>query len=336
MHFYLHSFSDRIFLITLALLAAVVAGGALHLHRVLLLDRPATIACAFFAGMERKLNRPGRAAGTRRLRGVLLVVVTWAGCMGVGWLVGGLSETSPWGMGLEVALLTLGLPIGEGYAQARSVQRAFGDKENARGFALVAPLARRDDMPSDMHMALRSMVEYLALHFSRRTVAPVFWYVALGLPAMLFVAALGVMDRTFGSRASVYASFGAAAARLDDIAQIVPARIAALLFAVAASCAPGCNPGRALRGMAAGAGKTVSPNNGVVLGAVAGALGVALAGPRAFKGVPIPDAWIDFGTAKLALVHLARMNYLYLCAVCLLTVGVAAMNIRDFSFPLSP
>lgn len=334
MDFALHTFADRVFLLALALSAALLLGGPRRFHRLLLLDAPGRAGRRFLLALERKLNRKGRSKATRRWRGVaaLLAVLLLCGVLGAG--VGIFSALSPWGVVLEVLLMALLLPMRPALEDAASVLAAAHGKDKTALYAQTAVFARRDEAVTDAHTALRVTVEYLALHLSRRVVAPAVWYMALGLPGMLAVTALGVIDRAFGSKAPAYAPFMAWIAGLDRLMQLVPARMTALLLVLASILAPGCNPGRAMKGMLAGGSLTVSPNSGVVLGAVAGALGVALGGPRRWLGWKVEDRWIEFGSARLEGQHLARMRYLYFYASCLLTLAFAAANVRQF--PMLP
>lgn len=328
---YLHSFSDRLLLLMLALYVSVLCGGPLALHRFLLLDKPAALLRGLLAAAGRKLNRTQRSDTTRRLRGFLLVAVALVVGLGVGVLTGKIAETTRWSVVFEVVLVAYLLPMRASFDLIRELRRLLHEKSNEGASQLAASLGGRDEAPRDRHSMIRAGIEYLALQFSTRIVAPVFWYIMLGLPALIFVVALAVMDQLFGSRAKAYAAFGSTAARLDALAQLIPARISVLLLALAAVFSPGCNPARALKGAATGGTKTVSPNRGVILGAVAGTLGITLAGPRTSLGWAIRDEWIDFGPARVLPVHLARMLHLYAGAVGLLLLLVTALNLRNAS-----
>lgn len=325
---YLHSFSDRVLLLTLAFAASLLLGGPRALHRLLLLDLPARLGRGVLAALGRKLNRAQRGRGARRIRGILLVLVVLGFCIGAGMLAEELAVLGKGGVIFEVALVAYLLPVRAVFERARDVRRALQEKNKPRAAELALPISRRDALPGDAHATIRVTVEYLALQFSRRVVAPVFWYLLVGFPAMLFVVALEVMDGMFGSRSATYAAFGSTTARLDDVVQLIPARIAAVLLALASIIAPGCNPLQSLRVAVGAGGGTVSPNSGAVLGAAAGALGLSLGGPRGFLGWAIQDRWIGSGTARVETVHLARMLYLYLCAAILVFLLVAAMNMR--------
>ncbi len=331
----LHSVSDRVLILTLALLASAFFGGPLSVHRFLLLDRPGKWTEGFFAALGRKLNRTNRSPGTRRLRGAIFIVLVVVLCIAAGSTIGRIAESTQWSLAIEVLILAYLLPVRTSLDRVREIRRTLHDKQETKARKLAETLARRDkETLTDKHAITRSAIEYLALQYSRRLIAPSLWYLLLGLPAAFVVVALGLMDAMFGSRAKAYGPYGAVAARLDDIAQLVPARIASFMFAVAALFSPACSPFRALRGAVAGSVQTVSPNSGAVLGAVAGALGLSLAGPRIFLGWSVKDAWIDYGTAKAEVVHLARMQYLYINAVILLLLLAAVMNIRQFDVAL--
>ena len=129
-------------------------------------------------------------------------------------------------------------------------------------------------------------VESAAENFSDGVIAPAFWYLIGGLPAMLAYKAINTADSMIGRRSERYRAFGWASARLDDLVNLIPARISALLIAAAAPA-----QSRALATAWRDARKHVSPNAGWPEAAMAGGLGVSLGGPRRYEG-----AWLDGAT----------------------------------------
>ena len=112
-------------------------------------------------------------------------------------------------------------------------------------------------------------------------VAPLLWAAVAGVPGVLAYRAVNTLDAMIGNRSPRYARFGWAAARLDDAANIAPARVAAVLTALCAPLAGGSAAG-AVRAWRRDAGRHPSPNAGVVEAAFAGALGVRLGGPTQY------------------------------------------------------
>ena len=154
-----------------------------------------------------------------------------------------------------------------------------GDVEAAR--RLLPSLCGRDPARLDAEGLTRAALESVAENTSDAAVAPLLWAAAGGAPAVLLYRAINTMDAMIGHRSQRYIRFGWAAARLDDLANYVGARVTAVL---AALCAPivGGSPSGALRSWQRDAARHPSPNAGVVEAAFAGALGVRLGGPTQY------------------------------------------------------
>ena len=153
------------------------------------------------------------------------------------------------------------------------------DVEAAR--RLLPSLCGRDPARLDGSGLTRAALESVAENTSDAQVAPLLWAAVGGTPAVLGYRAVNTLDAMIGHRSPRYARFGWAAARLDDLANYVGARVTAMLVA---ACAPlvGGSPSGALRTWRRDAGRHPSPNAGVVEAAFAGALGVRLGGPTQY------------------------------------------------------
>ena len=154
------------------------------------------------------------------------------------------------------------------------------DVEAAR--RLLPSLCGRDPARLDGSGLTRAALESVAENTSDAQVAPLLWAAVGGTPAVLGYRAVNTLDAMIGHRSPRYARFGWAAARLDDLANYVGARVTAMLVA---ACAPvvGGSPSDALRTWRRDAGRHPSPNAGVVEAAFAGALGVRLGGPTQYR-----------------------------------------------------
>ncbi|GEE03427.1 cobalamin biosynthesis protein CobD [Gordonia spumicola] len=146
-----------------------------------------------------------------------------------------------------------------------------GDIAGAR--ALVAGLVGRDTTLLDEAGICRAAVESIAENTSDATVAPLFWGAVAGAPGLLGYRAANTLDAMVGYRSPRYQRFGWASARIDDVANIVPARLTAVLVGVLSGA-----PGPVWRAVRRDAAAHPSPNAGVVEAAFAGALGITLGG----------------------------------------------------------
>ena len=148
--------------------------------------------------------------------------------------------------------------------------------------ARLPSLCGRDPEVLDAAGIARAGVESMAENTSDAVVAPLFWGAVAGVPGLLGYRAVNTLDAMVGYRSARYQRFGWAAARLDDLANLVPARVCAWLF-VGLAPAVGGSPRAALAAWRRDAAGHPSPNAGPVEAAAAGALGVSLGGPTAYR-----------------------------------------------------
>ena len=154
-----------------------------------------------------------------------------------------------------------------------------GDVGSAR--QLLPALCGRDPAVLDSAGLTRAALESVAENTSDAHVAPLLWAAVGGVPAVLVYRGANTLDAMIGNRSPRYIRFGWAAARFDDAANFLAARLTAVLVVV---CAPlvGGSPAGALRAWRRDAARHPSPNAGVVEAAFAGALGVRLGGPTQY------------------------------------------------------
>lgn len=151
-----------------------------------------------------------------------------------------------------------------------------GDIDGAR--RLLPSLCGRDPQVLDADGLARAALESVAENTSDAQVAPLLWAACGGAPAVLAYRAVNTLDAMIGYRSPRYARFGWAAARLDDAANYLAARVTGALVVLV-----GGSPAAAFRVWRRDARRHPSPNAGVVEAAFAGALGVRLGGPTAYR-----------------------------------------------------
>jgi adenosylcobinamide-phosphate synthase len=156
-----------------------------------------------------------------------------------------------------------------------------GDLEGAR--ARLSHLCARDAGGLDVDDVARATVESLAENTSDAVVAPLLWGAVGGVPGLLAYRAVNTMDAMIGYRSPRYLRFGRVAARLDDAANYVPARVTGLLTVLAAP-AVGGSPGVSWRVLRRDGSRHPSPNAGRAEAAAAGALAVRLGGTNVYAG----------------------------------------------------
>ncbi len=167
-----------------------------------------------------------------------------------------------------------------------------GDLDAAR--RQLKSLVGRDTEDLDEGGILKAAVESLAENASDGVLAPIFYYLLGGIPMAMTYKAINTMDSMVGYKNEKYRLFGWAPARLDDLANIVPARLTGLFICLAGAAA-GHGIVRPLKTMFRDGRKHPSPNSGVPMAAMAGALGVTLGGPAAYGGALVEKPFIGEG-----------------------------------------
>jgi adenosylcobinamide-phosphate synthase len=287
-------------------------------HPVVLAGR----AIAFF---DRKLNRETRSEASRRERGIVTVVVLVGGAALLGLAVERLCRGSLVGAALEAAMIAVLVAQRSLYEHVAVVAAALANGGLDDGRKAVRHIVGRDPMSLDAHGVARAAIESLAENFSDGVVALVFWYLILGLPGLFAYKMANTLDSMIGHRAPHYRAFGWAAARLDDVLNTVPAPLSGVLLAVAAVFGKNCRPGHALAIMLRDGRKHHSPNAGWPESAMAGALGLALAGPRRYAEGLVADPWLGDGRARAGVADIRRGLQLYRLA-CLLEGGLLLLG----------
>lgn len=316
---------DPLTLLLAALALEAVVGEARPLFR--LVPHPVRLIGGLVGWLEGKLNRERRGEAMRAVRGAFVVLFVVALTGAVGWGVAWLGSGYRWGMVLEVVLVATLVAQRSLYAHVRAVGRALDKGGLDEGRQAVSHIVGRRPESLDGHGVARAAIESCAENYSDAVVAPVFWYVLFGFPGLLVYKAVNTLDSMIGHMSPRYRAFGFVAARLDDVLNLVPARLAALNLVLAALIAPTARPGRALKTMLRDHGKHRSPNAGWPEAAAAGALGLALAGPRAYAEERVDGAWIGDGTARATAHDIRRMLYLYVVACLINAMWVAALAV---------
>jgi adenosylcobinamide-phosphate synthase len=216
----------------------------------------------------------------RKAKGVAVVLALIIS----GWVIG--TVFSHFGPIVEIILTAILLAQGSLVQHVRAV---------ADGLRLSLPQARRavamivsrDTRDMDSPAIARSAIESAAENLSDGVIAPAFWFLIGGLPGLIIYKLINTADSMIGYRTPRFADFGWAAARLDDLLNWLPARLTAVLIALPAGVLP---QWAAIRRDAA---LHKSPNAGWPEAAMARAITVALAGPRAYDGVMQEFAWVN-------------------------------------------
>jgi adenosylcobinamide-phosphate synthase len=282
---------------------------------------PIILAGRVIAAFERRLNRSRRSDRVRRARGALTVIVLVGAATALGWVLQTGLRTTPLGAPAEAFVIAVLLAQRSLFDHVAAVSSGLLHGGLAGGRAAVAHIVGRDPFSLDAPGVARAAIESLAENFSDGVVAPALWYLVLGLPGLFAYKTANTLDSMIGHKSERYRAYGWAAARLDDLLNLIPAPISGLLIAAAAVFDREVSAAAALRVMLRDGRKHHSPNAGWPEAAMAGALGLALAGPRHYLDGVVEDPFLGDGTPIATVSDINRALRLYFRA-CLILLGM--------------
>ena len=280
-----------------ALIVEALIGYPAPLYRAI--GHPVTWMGRWLAWLEAGLNRREASFVARRAAGVVALCLYLAPVALIAWAATRLCVSAgPLGFA-ALALLAASLPSQRSLAiHVRAVAEGL-DASLDEGRRAVAKIVGRNPDVLDEAGVVRAAIESLAENFSDGVVAPILWIALGGLAGGALYKAINTADSMIGHRDERYKAFGWAAARTDDLVNLPASRLAALWLILGAFLTPGASARDAARAVWRDASRHRSPNAGWPEAAMAGALGLKLAGPRVYGETLIDDAFMGMADAKL-------------------------------------
>lgn len=281
---------------------------------------------ALITRLDRAWNRDALDPATRRRRGVAAVLTLIAVSAAPALLLQAALMALPPALSLLLAAAAASTLLAQRslWRFVAAVGQGLRDGGLPAGRAAVAHIVGRNPETLDEPAMVRAAIESLAENFSDGVVAPALWGVLLGLPGIAAYKAINTADSMIGHLTPRHREFGWASARLDDLVNLPASRLAAGWLVLAACLHPGASAQGALRAVRRDAGRHRSPNAGWPEAALAGALGLRLAGPRVYGDVRVDDAWMGDGRTDATPDDLDRALALYRTA-CALQIGAALL-----------
>lgn len=301
--------AEPIALAALALDAALGWPGALYRR----IGHPVGLFARLIDAAEAHWNAPERSASIRRVFGVALVVLLVMLTGAIAWAFQqALLAAGAWGWVGVAVLAWPGLAQRSLHDHVRPVAQALEAGQLPAARYAVSMIVGRDTAALDGAGVARAAIESLAESFCDGVAAPLFWLLVLGLPGLWVYKAINTADSLIGHREDRWRAFGWAAARTDDVLNLIPARLCAVLLCLAG--------GGGWRTLWRDARKHASPNAGWPEAAMAGALGLRLAGPIAYDGVSHAKSWIGDGRVDASAADIVRALAVYRRACALLWI----------------
>ena len=316
--------------LALALLAMLIELGVGYperLHEAI--GHPVTWVGRLIVALDRSLNRASAQPAARRRAGVVALLIVLASVGVIAFLAQWALLHLPFGVVFTAILASPLLAQRSLYRHVANVADALDQGGVAAGRAAVAQIVGRDTESLDRAGIARAAIESLAENFSDAVVAPVFWLGIGGLPGAALYKAINTADSMIGHRTPRHEAFGWGAARLDDVVNLPASRLSALLLVAAAALGRRTSADAAWRAVRRDAAQHRSPNAGYPEAAMAGALGLSLAGTRSYGGVLVEDATMGDGRREAGAGDIRRALALYRIAdsmlLALLVVGIVLL-----------
>ncbi|MDI6802112.1 MAG: adenosylcobinamide-phosphate synthase CbiB [Thermodesulfovibrionales bacterium] len=293
------------------------------------LPHPVRIIGSSIDRIERHLRSFIVTPKGEKLGGILLtVVIVGSSFVSTLLIVKIIQPLQAIGIVILIYLTATTIALRELIVSAQAVIKAVKNKEIETARNNLGMIVGRDTKNLDEEGILKASVETLSENLSDGIVAPVFYFIIGGLPLAMTYKAINTLDSMVGYKNEKYKNFGWAAAKLDDIANYIPARITGMLIAVSSAFvfsslfAARCS----LKTMYRDGRKHASPNAGIPEAATAGALGVRLGGRSTYGGVGVDKSYIgteitnDYLTASektIAIVKFSSLLFMVIAAVIL-------------------
>lgn len=278
-----------------------------------------------------KLENPVRRFFTsERTGGFVLAVVVIGGAF---WFTYALVNLSNWihprgGFVTSIFFIYTSLAVKDLRMESMRVRRALARRDLAEARAKLAMIVGRDTGNLDEKEIIRATVETIAENIVDGILSPLFYALIGGAPWAIAYKAVNTLDSMVGYKNERYKTFGWASAKIDDAANYIPARLAALLIPIAAWCC-GKSGTHALRIAWRDGRKNPSPNSGIPEAAMAGALGVQLGGLNFYSGQPTNKPYIGDDHKPLSLDDVTdSIQITYATSALALLLGVLMKSVR--------
>ncbi|MBB4369275.1 adenosylcobinamide-phosphate synthase [Bradyrhizobium sp. cir1] len=277
------------------------------------IGHPVTWLGRLIGAIDTAWNRSSDPPAIRRAAGVAGALLVIALSVALGWMLQSLLALG-WIQIVLVGVLAWPLvALRSLHDHVAAVARPLQAGDIAAAREAVSRIVGRDPAALDEAGIARAAIESLAENASDGIVAPVFWGALFGLPGILGYKAINTLDSMIGHRSDRHEAFGWAAARIDDVANFIPARLTGFLFVLLAP-----RRSEALSCVTRDARRHRSPNAGWPEAAMAGGLGVRLSGPRIYHGSVTKEPWLNEGARDPNLADIGEGLAVYRRAMLLL------------------
>ena len=280
-------------------------------------DHPLNRLESLIDWLDLKLNRDSRSSIELVIRGFLtsILIIFLSGVFGLSimWL----SHNLPLAWVFELVCLLMLLDQSDTYKTVLKINKALYDDSITTARQYIANLTVKSVHRMDSFSIARTAIEVLAASLVKNLLAPVFWYILFGFLGIALYHAVVTLNTKIGRKTDQYQHFGITASRINSIILFPPSLLAGCLIVLACLFVPSARPIKSFRSIIMYYNNIYYDHLSIALSAFAGALNLALAGPRKFSKETLNVPWIGDGTAKATHQDIQKSLYLY-ATVCLI------------------
>jgi adenosylcobinamide-phosphate synthase len=324
---YYYSFSDRMFLLLIALYLSLIIGYFATFRIVLMLDVPITLWQAFLRMVGEKLNRPQRSNNDKLLRGRLVLTLLVICLLIFGFTVAILTEITQNGYLIELVLLIYLLPISSIIIPVRLVQNALKMRDMKQIITITRSLTDVDIHEADGFQIIRLLITYIASSFARYIITPIFWYLIIGMPALIVAVLFAILSDLYSNELQKNRAFATPFHFWNRLMQAIPTRISLIIMAIGLLFVPKTSLKSAIYGLQSN--KSLLNTRNITTYFAAYGLKLSLGGSYVIEGYKREAAWIGDGKARLDGADLARALWWYWCNVAILLLALTAFYIQQ-------
>ncbi|SDR11362.1 adenosylcobinamide-phosphate synthase CbiB [Pseudovibrio sp. Tun.PSC04-5.I4] len=285
------------------------------------LPHPVSLIGRVISALDKGANKPAFSAKRRKQNGLATLLLLVSVALAIGMLLEEAFRALAYGE-IGVAIISMTLIAQKSlYQHVARVRDALAHGGLTEGRKAVSMIVGRNPDYLDEAGVSRAAIESCAENFSDGVVAPILWFAVLGLPGILMYKAVNTADSMIGHKNEKYEAFGWASARFDDLINLPASRLSGLLI-YGASLILRKDAKAAFSTMVREAKDHRSPNAGWPEAAVAGALGVALAGPRQYAEYKVEDPFMNPTGRKEATAQDINGTLKLMAVSCCILAGV--------------
>ncbi len=279
--------------------------------------------------LDKNYNRSTASRKERQQKGLLVLILLILFGAAFGGALKYLIDAFVLPLFLEVIVIAVFLSGRSLYDHVMRVAQKLAETDLTQARGAVAQIVGRDTQTLDRSGVARAAIESLAENFSDGVIAPAFWYLVAGLPGLIIYKVINTADSMIGHKTDRHRDFGRGVARFDDLINLPASRLTALLCVIGAGLRHETTAAQnAWRIIGKDAAKHRSPNAGWPEAAMAGALNIALSGPRTYEGKSDNEPWInENGRKQLDQEDINTSLRLYLTSGMVFAILLIALGI---------